>query len=414
MVNSIIQIIIFTVKKLKGIKVTNVFKTVFAKKKFRIIFFLILFAIAGTITLLMVRAGTPAASIEAENSTVTSPAVKISDSAASGGQAIQFKPAGNSLPRPQTMTQRSFKITVSGTTQEVFYWSNGSIEAPDSNVQRVVFVIHGNSRNAWDYGNYGQEAATLAGANPTTTTLVVAPLFVADPDISSGDTSRMYWSDSGWKEGSLSQTSPFARPWRMSSFEVLDKMALQAKSTFSGLNKMSLIGHSAGGQFVSRYGGGTSLPEQMTNVDFRFAIANPSSYLYFDDRRPKNGTFPSLTSSEKSACSGFDTYKYGMTGMNDYMNKVGANSIPDRFKGHKIYYLLGDQDNANTNSLDTGCEANLQGPFRLQRGNNYVNYINTYFGSPPAGHTKLIVPGVAHDGRGMITSSQGRQAIYAN
>ncbi len=60
-------------------------------KNHKMFWFLILFAIVGTILVLFTKAATPIISIEAESSiNISSPATKITDSTASGLQAIQF------------------------------------------------------------------------------------------------------------------------------------------------------------------------------------------------------------------------------------------------------------------------------------------------------------------------------------
>jgi hypothetical protein len=54
----------------------------------------LIFAVAGAVLLVVSHAATPYASVEPENGTVSLPASKVSDSTASGGQAVQFSAAG--------------------------------------------------------------------------------------------------------------------------------------------------------------------------------------------------------------------------------------------------------------------------------------------------------------------------------
>src|SRR5258708_6171475 len=55
-----------------------------------IVYFVVIFAVIGVALLFKILAAGPIASFEAENATLTSPAVVCSDTAASGGKKIQF------------------------------------------------------------------------------------------------------------------------------------------------------------------------------------------------------------------------------------------------------------------------------------------------------------------------------------
>ncbi|MDH5254632.1 MAG: hypothetical protein OEW72_01840 [Gammaproteobacteria bacterium] len=62
---------------------------------------------------------------------------------------------------------------------------------------------------------------------------------------------------------------------------------------------VAIVGHSAGGQFVSRYAAGTRLK------GLTFIAANPGSYMYLDRNRPVSGV-----------CAGFNDYRYGLDDLN--------------------------------------------------------------------------------------------------
>ena len=76
----------------------------------------------------------------------------------------------------------------------------------------------------------------------------------------------------------------------ISSFEILDHMLriLTDKSLYPKLDKISYVGHSAGGQMVQRYAIMSQLAEHWDldpSVDVEVIVDNPSSYTYLDDRR---------------------------------------------------------------------------------------------------------------------------------
>merc|ERR1719382_2330854 len=88
----------------------------------------------------------------------------------------------------------------------------------------------------------------------------------------------------------------------MSSFSIIDEFVVHLadnREKFPKLREILLMGHSAGGQTLHRYAFVTHLrpphmssPEDVAkrqgirkDLDVRFVVANPSSYLYLDKHR---------------------------------------------------------------------------------------------------------------------------------
>jgi hypothetical protein len=78
----------------------------------------------------------------------------------------------------------------------------------------------------------------------------------------------------------------------ISSFDILDQMLaiLTDRNLYPNINKISMLGHSAGGQMVQRYAIMSLLAAayDIHDVDYikmQFVVANPSSYTYLDERR---------------------------------------------------------------------------------------------------------------------------------
>jgi hypothetical protein len=64
-------------------------------------------------------------------------------------------------------------------------------------------------------------------------------------------------------------------------------------------------------------------------------------------------------------------------------------------------------------SLDTTCSARLQGAHRLERAQNYLAYIEHFFGaSTLTRHILSTVPGVGHSATQMYISPEGRAAMF--
>ncbi|MCK6370875.1 MAG: hypothetical protein L6Q83_06010, partial [Gammaproteobacteria bacterium] len=197
-------------------------------------------------------------------------------------------------------------------------------------------------------------------------TLVIAPEFQE-----SGP--GLYWSSSGWKQGDQSKDSQ-----RVSSFEVLDRMV----EMYHGV---AVVGHSAGGQFVTRYAAGTRLQ------GLTFIVANPSSYLYLDRSRPFGSAM---------TCRDYNEYRYGLEDLNDYMSAGVARDYAER----DVIYLLGDRDTKIDKYLDTGCEANRQGRNRYERGLRFYDHLQSRYGR--TAHRKVIVKGVGHSPSRMLKAAR--------
>lgn len=328
------------------------------------------------------------------------------------------------LPRPQAPARPpvascsgTFAVATGSATLSLPYCSNRSITTHDDGIRRLVVVIHGDARNANEYLDSVQAAADAAGA---TGVLIVAPQFrTVDDDATEGAPNGLYYSDNGWKEGAASETAPFARPGSVSSFAAVDALvhAILTGGAFPNLRMVVITGHSAGGQFVDRYLAASPLEDELEgSVRFRYVIANPSSYLYLDERRPdeSSAAFRALSARALAECPGFDSWKYGLEGLNAYAAIAGRTMIRARYAERDVVYLLGAEDtDPNDPSLDTSCAAELQGRDRLDRGQQHFAYLGTMFGDSVYGsHVLTVVDGVSHDGRAMYLSDAARAALF--
>ncbi|MBA3527760.1 MAG: alpha/beta hydrolase [Propionibacteriaceae bacterium] len=281
----------------------------------------------------------------------------------------------------------------------------------------MIIVIHGSSRNAPDHYRYIARAANLVGA---TDTLIVAPQFMTLDDVVKAGLSddALYWSDGGWKEGDPSESAPLTRAGSISSFAVIDQFIAQVsdRSVFPNLADIVVVGHSAGGQFVHRYAAETRIEQTLASAGnrYRYVVANPSSYLYFDDTRYQADAFAPLTVAQRQACSQVNNYKYGLERLNGYGDAVGAAAIRAQYESRNVVFLLGaDDTNPTDSSLDTSCGAQWQGPQRLARGTTFFAYLGHHFGSSIyQDQVARVVPNIGHDARDMYASADGTWALF--
>jgi pimeloyl-ACP methyl ester carboxylesterase len=267
-------------------------------------------------------------------------------------------------------------------------------------VTRAVVVVHGINRNAQDY--FGSIDRAVTNFDVSENTIIVAPRFQIEKDAEREDDDAC-WTDSGrnsWKDGGGA-----VAPVGLSSFNVMDEVltALADKGRFPRLTRITLIGHSAGGQFTQRYAAAGRAPDTLRGVTIGYVIANPSSYLYLNSYRP---TGENLLES----CPGYNDYKYGLERRNDYCRVLNDERIRQQYISRRVTYLLGSADVDQDDDLETVCAANVQGRTRFERGRLYYSAIRTFF--PSAQHDMVIVPEVGHDHDAMFNSPQGKRAIF--
>ncbi|MCA9656943.1 MAG: hypothetical protein KC486_01235 [Myxococcales bacterium] len=301
----------------------------------------------------------------------------------------------------------------------IYYWGNLSLTPEfaesgcQAEVERLVLVQHGNSRNPWSYFDSVVDAAVAAGVDDRT--LIIAPYF---PSFLDGPPPGFHlWApgSSGWKSGDASTTPPGT-----SSFAVYDELLLDHiadTQRFPALTEVVVTGHSAGGQFSQRYAVASEADAapSLAHLSFRYVVLNPSSWLYLDAYRwdgegaPPDVAFalPNATGCDDT----YDDYKYGLAGipLGHYVgDHLGA--IPASFLDRDVTYLLGDADTQIDDGLDVSCEAYLQGANRYERGQVFAAYLDARY--PAQEHALVVVPGVGHSKSGMYESAVGVATLF--
>ncbi|MGE0723636.1 MAG: alpha/beta hydrolase [Alphaproteobacteria bacterium] len=343
-------------------------------------------------------------------------ALAIVPFAAASAQPATGQPAtGQRAPVARVGDQR-IAVPLGAGTAQLAAFADFPLAAPPAAFRRIVVVIHGTLRNADVYLDGMVAAVDAAGARETA---VIAPQFLASVDAAAHaiPPDVLRWDVQGWKDGAGALYPPDADPVASSSFAALDALlgALADRSRHPRLDTVVLAGHSAGAQVLARYAaagrGDARLRE--AGIAVRFVIANPSSYLYLDRRRPDGeGGFAPFAADR---CPGFDAYKYGLEAPNPYVAAASREALRERLLGREIVFLLGESDaDPRHRQLDRSCPAQSQGPHRLARGLAYHAYLRAFERNDASHHRLVVVPGVGHDNRSMFGSSCGRAALFAD
>jgi pimeloyl-ACP methyl ester carboxylesterase len=231
----------------------------------------------------------------------------------------------------------------------------------------ILLVLHGLGRNAAGYRDYAIPLADAQGW------LVVAPLF----DRERFPTWR--YQTGGLVRNQVAEGEFRVEPemqWMGRSFlAIID--AVRAAENRPELG-YSLIGHSAGGQALSRFAAFT--PHAARHI----IIANPSTWLW-----PSNeARFP-----------------YGFGGL---PGTLANEATLRRYLAQPVTVFLGTADVRRDNNLNLREEAERQGTNRLERGRNTfeaARQVARQRGWPF--HWQLVeVPDVGHSARHMFGSAQ--------
>ena len=285
-------------------------------------------------------------------------------------------------------------------------YSNYRLDQHNANLNKVLFVIHGMTRNA----KATRDSMSRAIGSRNAKTLIIAPLFKA---VSAGDTSTTYpldhaeWTSDGWNIGN--NTINKTGKTRLSSYSVMDHLisSYSASSYFPGIKSATLAGHSAGGQFTQRY----ALAAKGSPANLVYVVVNPGTLAYLNAYRP-SGSVNTPSFSIPRDCSGYDNYKYGLTNKNStpYLQSMSNQQLITQYLARNVTYLIGQDDIYHDEGLNTSCKAQKQGDNRYERSKYFFAHLNKYFANNR--HRLFEVPNVGHSSSGMYGSEQGLASLF--
>jgi pimeloyl-ACP methyl ester carboxylesterase len=315
-------------------------------------------------------------------------------------------------------------VGVAGAAGGTLVYRNYALDQRNEAITRGLVVIHGLGRDADNYYHHTLAAAFLADALGDT--VLVVPRFASNEGGSCKDriaAGELAWhcqprSDI-WRNGGAAIASP------VTTFDVADELLrkLVRKDVFPNLRTIVVAGHSAGGQFVSRYQMANQLHESLA-VKPRYVVANPSSYTYLDELRPTPSALPAnvaagapgyaappganapaafVAFSDARNCTTYDAWPYGLNGRNGYSTRSTDEQLRQQLAARPATYVLGELDILPLYGFDSSCPAMAQGPTRLARGLAYARYVGERFG---AQHKAVVVPACGHNARCMFTAER--------
>ena len=281
---------------------------------------------------------------------------------------------------------------------------------PQPQIERAVIVIHGKLRNADVYFHTAEQARERSGTDAGST-LLIAPQFLAtvDTQVRSLPVDLLRWKDNAWMGGEAAEGGV-----PVSSYAVLDAIVarLADRHLFPNLKYVVFAGHSGGAQVVQRYAVAAHDLQALADegIDVRYVVSSPSSYAYFDARRPTaQGTFEPV---DTTTCPSFDAWKYGMQERPPYVSDRTPEALEAAYAKRHVDYLVGGQDDDPAHpALDRSCAAEAQGSQRVARATAYFAYMQARHPDGLNQHFH-VVHGVGHNGARMLTSPCALAAMF--
>jgi pimeloyl-ACP methyl ester carboxylesterase len=308
-------------------------------------------------------------------------------------------------------------VTFGGGPARSMIYSTYSLEKTNTAVTRALIMVHGAGRNADHYFETATAAAFLAGALENT--VVISPRFIASPD--KPEANEVLWPERGdtWRSGGMSPSNP-----TLSAFDFMDEILrkLANKKTFPNLKTIVVAGHSAGGQFVTRYEMANKVHGTL-GAAITYVVANPSSYAWPSAVRPLpiGDADPATADKEALGADGeklhtlftygaFDATKVatynkwpaGLENRTGYTAQMTDDQLRKQLVERPTTYLLGQVDVLPLGGFDSSPTAMAQGPTRRARGEAFVKYIAQTLGAKP---NAIIVPECGHNDRCIFTTN---------
>jgi poly(3-hydroxybutyrate) depolymerase len=235
----------------------------------------------------------------------------------------------------------------------------------------LVLVFHGVNRNAEDYRNFAIAVAERFKV------IVAAPLF---------DKER-FPSDAYIRGGLLNKDGSL-RPREQWTYALVPQLVAALRSAEGKADlPYYLLGHSAGGQFLTRLAAFYSTEAK------RIVAGNPGSHLF-----PRTD------------------WKFGY-GFGGLPAEIGDEAAIKRYLAAPLTIYLGTGDIlTDSDNLDRSPEAMLEGPYRYARGKACFEFAQKLAAERgwPFNWRKVETPGIGHDGGAMFAAPEMAEALLGS
>ena len=302
------------------------------------------------------------------------------------------------------------------------YISNYPLNKKNDDIQHVILAIHSSNHDAiMAYNNCMELINTRNDLKKST--LVIAPQFLMEKHVvNNTEKNLLFWKVYPFWGSSTSMTKSADKNLKISAYSILSEIIAElcSKTTFPNIQKITVLGHSAGGQFVNRFAASNTVEfdtARPAGIQCKYIVMNPSSYVYFSPKRSVNGSVRNFSIPPPEVMEeypGYNNYGYGLDKLYLYHRQSGLTpeKIRQMYPQRNVVYLLGEKDCQTDSSMSVHPHAMLEGKNRLERGRIYYGHLVDEFGQDIRNNQRIVlIPNVGHSGRDMILSDRGQRFI---
>jgi len=339
-------------------------------------------------------------------------------------QKTAQRPAAAPAPCTHAVTACERWVVFGADPARTMVYASYPLDRRNPHITRALIMVHGAGRNADHYFETAMSATFLANAMENT--IVIAPRFAQGHD--SVAANEILWPsrEGNWRAGGTLPSNP-----ALSSFAAVDEIVrrLANKRVFPNLTRVVITGHSAGGQFTTRYEMANRIDGTL-GVAMSYVVANPSSYAWPTALRPLpvGDANPATAVNEALEPDGekvhgnftygpFDSTKAphynrwpaGLDSLTGYAASETPAQLRHQLATRHTTYLLGQVDVLPLGGFDSSPSAMAQGPTRRARGEAFAKFVTDSLGGHP---NVIIVPECGHNDRCIFTTDVVFPAIF--
>lgn len=335
------------------------------------------------------------------------------------------------------------------------YISSHPVDAVNPQIKHAVICIHGSGGGAFSIFRACHSNIKKSGLNDNV--LVFAPAFLGGRSVEGTEEDNLlFWPRRYliWTWGlAEARTKGSKETLRISTFDVMENIIkdLCNRKKFPNMRTITMVGISAGGQFVNRFAASNVAEDKVAKpagIRMRYIVINPLSYLYMDNRRPvelsktnfvvpdeksldliaklrataakavrnkqkvddrilANPKFLGLDEEDfqktkkhlTRSIRRYNMYGYGLDNLVLWhkKNNLSVETIKTNYKRREVIYLVGQRDHDLARMRYEHPQVMVQGRTRVERARLYYAHLIDIYGQEiKKNHTLVIVPGASH------------------
>jgi hypothetical protein len=310
-----------------------------------------------------------------------------------------------------------------GKTYKLPYKSNYAMDMKNSDIKHVIIPIHSGEYDVEKlFDNYKKLISKYEHAKFST--FIMAPQFNRKkyaPNVKEND--MLLWGPAAFGGSSTSYVLASDECQLISSYAVVEEIITKFcnKEIFPNLERITIAGHSSGGNFVQKFAVGNTVGESgaaEAGVNIRYIAMSPSLYMYLSDKRSVGGSkreFAVPNAEQIKKAPKYNTYGYGLRFLFRFFSAKGldAQKIRAIYPERNIIYIVGQGTTERGRYFYSTPEAMLQGANRYERAKMFFGHLVDEYGAKKIMKTQKLVTisGVENSLDEVMFSTKGAKYI---